>query len=158
MLPIYDYDGTLAGNLLENTDVINALNSSDSTKPLSAAQGKALNDLLNETKNKLFRLVKIYNNTEVIRFTTPNGFFDFLTKQDVIDKMGITEEQFNINRIQFMAWNSDFTSNNFYITSTMTGPGDNILKFRFENGAGALSGGRVTYVIMLFSDDDEGKA
>lgn len=42
MLPIYEYDGTLAGNLLENTDVINALTSSETTKPLSAAQGKLL--------------------------------------------------------------------------------------------------------------------
>lgn len=44
MLPIYEYNGSLAGNLLENTDVINALNSGDTTKPLSAAQGKVLND------------------------------------------------------------------------------------------------------------------
>lgn len=42
MLPIYEYNGTLAGNILENTDVINALTSSDKTKPLSAAQGKLL--------------------------------------------------------------------------------------------------------------------
>lgn len=42
MLPVYEYNGTLAGNLLENTDVINALTSGDTTKPLSAAQGKLL--------------------------------------------------------------------------------------------------------------------
>lgn len=47
MLPIYEYNGTLAGNLLENTDVVNALNSSDTAKPLSAAQGKVLSDKLN---------------------------------------------------------------------------------------------------------------
>lgn len=44
MLPLYDYNGSLAGNLLEDTDVINALTYSDSTRPLSAAQGKVLND------------------------------------------------------------------------------------------------------------------
>ena len=52
MLPIYEYNGALAGNLLENTDVINVLTSSDTTKPLSAAQGKALNDKLNGIKIK----------------------------------------------------------------------------------------------------------
>lgn len=52
MLPIYEYNGTLAGNLLENTDVINALTSSETTKPLSAAQGKALNNKLNGIKIK----------------------------------------------------------------------------------------------------------
>lgn len=48
MLPIYEYNGTLAGNLLEDKDVINALNSSDSTRALSAAQGKILNDKLTD--------------------------------------------------------------------------------------------------------------
>lgn len=52
MIPIYDYNGSLAGNLLENTDVINALTSSDTTKPLSAAQGKILNDKLQFTQWK----------------------------------------------------------------------------------------------------------
>lgn len=58
MLPIYEYNGTLAGNLLENTDVINALNSSETTKPLSASQGKALNDKLNNV-SKLGTVVGI---------------------------------------------------------------------------------------------------
>ena len=52
MLPIYEYNGTLAGNLLENKDVINALTSSDTTKPLSASQGKVLNDKFNGIKIK----------------------------------------------------------------------------------------------------------
>lgn len=52
MLPIYEYNGSLAGSLLENTDVINALTSSETTKPLSAAQGKTLNDKLNGIKIK----------------------------------------------------------------------------------------------------------
>lgn len=52
MLPIYEYNGTLAGNLLEDTDVINALTSSDNTKPLSASQGKVLNDKFNGIKIK----------------------------------------------------------------------------------------------------------
>lgn len=54
MLPIYEYDGTLAGNLLENTDVVNALTSSDTTKPLSANQGKILNDKINEKPKVLW--------------------------------------------------------------------------------------------------------
>lgn len=151
------YVGGNKSGVLVMGDVRDNLVSDQTQFPLSAKQGKVLNDKLNETNNKLFRLVKIYNNTEVIHFTGASGFFDFLSKQNVIDKMGITEEQFNINRIQFMAWNTDFNSNSFYITATMTGPGDNTLKFRYENGAGASTAGRVTYVLMLFSDDDEGK-
>lgn len=50
MLAIYKYNGSLAGNLLENTDVVNTLNSSETTKSLSAAQGKVLNDKINTIK------------------------------------------------------------------------------------------------------------
>lgn len=152
--PTFFYSGR--NNIaLDDTDIINNLTSTSTTKVLSANQGKILYNLINEINNKLFRLVKIYNNTEVIHFEGKNGFFDFLSKQNVIDKMGITEEQFNINRILFMAWNTDLNSNSFYITSTMIGPVDNILKFRYENGAGAATAGRVTYVLMLFSDTDD---
>ena len=58
MLPIYEYNGSLAGNLLENTDVINALNSSETNKPLSAKQGKVLSDKLNKV-SKLGTVVGI---------------------------------------------------------------------------------------------------
>lgn len=54
MLPIYEYNGSLAGNLLENTDVVNALTSSETTKPLSAAQGKLLNSKINEKPKVLW--------------------------------------------------------------------------------------------------------
>lgn len=54
MLSIYEYNGSVAGNLLENTDVVNALTSSDTTKPLSAAQGKLLNTKINEKPKVLW--------------------------------------------------------------------------------------------------------
>lgn len=56
MLPIYEYNGTLAGNLLENTDVVNALTSSDTSKPLSAAQGKVLNDKIANVAGKILKV------------------------------------------------------------------------------------------------------
>lgn len=145
-----NYDGSKSYNLLQDSDIVNNLTSGGTNKPLSAQQGKVLGD-------KLFRLVKIYNNSEVVRFPAASGFFDFLSKQNVIDKMGITEEQYNGNMLQFVAWNSDFAANHFYITGTMVNPNTNILKFRYENGAGASIPGRVTYVLMLFSDNDERK-
>lgn len=74
MLPIYEYNGTLAGNLLENSDVINALNSSDTTKALSAAQGKVLSDKLNNV-SKLGTVIGIgqgqclYQNANTLKAT-----------------------------------------------------------------------------------------
>lgn len=54
MLSLYDYNGSLAGDLLEDTDVINALTSNETAKPLSAAQGKALNSKINEKPKVLW--------------------------------------------------------------------------------------------------------
>ena len=74
MLPIYEYNGTLAGNLLENTDVVNALTSSNTTKPLSAAQGKLLSDKLNNV-SKLGTVIDIgsiqclYSNANTLQGT-----------------------------------------------------------------------------------------
>ena len=96
MLPIYEYNGSLAGNLLENTDVVNALTSSDTTKPLSAAQGKALNDKLNNV-SKLGTVVGIgqaqclYQNANTLKGTqvfsgenlNKKGYLCFLTLQRV---------------------------------------------------------------------------
>lgn len=73
MLSIYEYNGSLAGNLLEDMDVINALTSSDTTKPLSAAQGKALNDKINKLGN--FKVIGVgafqllYSNANLLTAT-----------------------------------------------------------------------------------------
>lgn len=154
--PSFYYNGSNK-NVLDSNDIVNNLTSSSTNQVLSAAQGKVLDGKVTEINGKLFRLVKIYNNSEVVILSAPNGFFDFLSKQNVLDRMGITEEQYNVNMLQFIAWNSDFAANNFYITGTMVDPVSNVLKFRYENGAGASTAGRITYVLMLFSDNDEGE-
>jgi len=96
MLPIYEYNGTLAGNLLENTDVINALTSNETTKPLSAAQGKVLSDKLNNV-SKLGTVVGIgqvqclYQDANTLKATqafsgeslNKNDYLCFLTLQGI---------------------------------------------------------------------------
>lgn len=50
MLNMENYQGTTDYNLLEDTDIVNSLSSSDTNKALSAAQGKVLIDRLNAIK------------------------------------------------------------------------------------------------------------
>lgn len=98
MLSLYDYNGSLAGDLLEDTDVINALNSSDSTRPLSAAQGKALNDKMN-TIQTMVGNSKLYYASKIIQVTEGTVVVSVYTQDELKEMLGITEDSGFNNRI-----------------------------------------------------------
>lgn len=98
MLPIYEYNGTLAGNLLENTDVVNALTSSETTKPLSAAQGKALNDKMNTIQTMVGNL-KLYYVSKIIQVSEGTVVVSVYTQDELKEMLGITEDSGFNNRI-----------------------------------------------------------
>lgn len=89
MLPIYEYDGTLAGNLLENTDVINALTSSDTTKPLSAAQGKALANKFNDIKINSINNALIISGTIMLNIKG-NAYSTLFTGDQIKQMLGLS--------------------------------------------------------------------
>lgn len=89
MLPIYEYNGTLAGNLLENTDVVNALNSSDTTNPLSAAQGKALNDKFNGIKIKSINNALMISGTIMLNIQG-NAYATLFTGDQIKQMLGLS--------------------------------------------------------------------
>lgn len=99
MLPIYEYNGTLAGNLLENTDVINTLTSSDSTKTLSAAQGKALNNKINSVQAMFGTATKLYYASKIIQVSSGNIVVSVYTQDELKEMLGITEDSGFNNRI-----------------------------------------------------------
>lgn len=89
MLPIYEYNGSLAGNLLENTDVINALTSSDNTKPLSASQGKVLNDKFNGIKIKSINNAIIISGTIMLNIQG-NAYAILFTGDQIKEMLGLS--------------------------------------------------------------------
>lgn len=93
MLPIYEYNGTLAGNLLENTDVINVLTSSDTTKPLSAAQGKALNDKLNGIKIKSMNNALMITGSIMLNIQG-NAYAILFTGDQIKEMLGLSSYNF----------------------------------------------------------------
>lgn len=105
MLPIYEYNGTLAGNLLENTDVVNALTSSETTKPLSAAQGKALNDKINNVQAMFGTAIKLYYVSTVIQVSSGTVVASLYTQDELKEMLGITEDSGFSNRITIAAIN-----------------------------------------------------
>lgn len=59
MIPIYDYNGTLQGNTIEQSDVIDNLTSTSKNVPLSANQGKVLNDKITNVPGKILQVGRI---------------------------------------------------------------------------------------------------
>lgn len=127
MLSIYDYNGDLAGDLLEDTDVINALNSSDSTRALSAAQGKILNDKLTDKLGNFEFLAGGYSqclysnaNELVATETIPGVTLDrskdicFLSIENVLgtpfNQVSALSFSFNGNTLKITARGSGFVS------------------------------------------------
>lgn len=89
MLPMYDYNGSLAGNLLEDTDVINALTSDETTKPLSAAQGKALINKLNGIKIKSMNNAIIISGTIMLNIQG-NAYATLFTGDQIKQMLGLS--------------------------------------------------------------------
>lgn len=150
MLPIYEYNGTLAGNLLENTDVVNALTSSDTTKPLSAAQGKVLNDKILKINKHITSMRYV---TKVFQLQTASGFIDLYSKAQLMELLGLsgTIDKFN-EKIWFQVISGDWASNNAYIPAMAYDNRRDVMYARVDNGT--IGACRFNFLIV-YSEEGE---
>lgn len=150
MLPIYEYNGTLAGNLLENTDVVNALTSSETTKPLSAAQGKALNDKILKINKHITSMRYV---TKVFQLQTASGFIDLYTKAQLMELLGLsgTIAKFN-EKIWFQVISGDWASNNAYVPAMAYDNSRDVMYARVDNGS--IGACRLNFLVV-YSEEGE---
>lgn len=148
MLPIYEYDGSLAGNLLEDTDVINTLISTSTNKALSANQGKMLNDKIG---GLLKNVTKIAYVTKVFYLDKTNGFFDLYTKDQIFEILGISNIDKWNEKIHVIPINGDWSTNNVYFIGGGVDPrqGQNKVLFKCDNGT--IGNCRVN-VLLVYSE------
>ena len=149
-----NYENNKEYSLLEKSDILNALTSTATDKALSANQGKVLNDKTTEINGKLFRLVKIYNNSEVIQITANSDIFPFLSKQNIADRVGVNVSNLNTNNVILCANNGDSASNDTRIIGSFYSVGENVLYLNFREYK-KTGGMRVNYTLMYFSDNDK---
>lgn len=132
MLSIYEYNGSLAGDLLEDTDVINSLTSDEIIRPLSAAQGKVLNNkILNINKH----ITSMRYVTKVFQLQTTSGFIELYTKAQLMELLGLSGSINKFNeKIWFQVITGDWISNNAYITAMAYNNTKDVMYARVENG------------------------
>lgn len=151
MLSIYEYNGSLAGDLLEDTDVINSLTSDEITRPLSAAQGKALNVKIGDLIKNITKIVYV---TKVFYLPTSNGFFDLYTKDQIFEILGVSNIDKWNEHITVIPINGDWSSNNVYFGGGGVDPreGQNKVLFRFDNGT--IGNCRIN-ILIIYSEGGE---
>lgn len=139
MLPIYEYNGSLAGNLLENTDVVNALTSSDTTKSLSAAQGKSLNDKINNVQAMFGTTSKLYCASKVVQVSQGTVDVSVYTQDELKEMLGITEDSGFNNQITVAVINGARNTNSANIVACNYEEITKALRIKCEDAnAGAL--------------------
>ena len=150
MLPVYEFNGALAGNLLEDTDVINALTSSDTTKPLSAAQGKALNDKITKFIGNITKMVYA---TKVFQIQQTNGFQNLYSESDLMEILGLSGAIAKFNeKIFAYCIDGDWSSNNAYFTAMMYDPSKKVLMTRVDNAT--VGSCRINFLIVYCEEGE----
>lgn len=96
--PLFNYGGSNKTPLVTN-DVVNNLTSSSTTQPLSAAQGKALNDKINNVQGMFGTATKLYFVSKVIAVTTGTVVTTVYTQDELKEMLGITNDSGFSNRI-----------------------------------------------------------
>lgn len=127
----------------------------DESKSLVEVNTKVeFNELKSSTDSKLYRLVKIYNNTEVVQLPGNADIFPFLSRQNIADRLGVNVSSLNMNNVIFAGINGDSNSNGTRLTGAFYVMNDNNLYLNFRDIA--YGGGyRVNYILLYFSDNDE---
>ena len=145
------YNGTSgAESIVDTGDIVDNLSSTETKKPLSAAQGKVLNDkILNINKH----ITSMRYVTKVFQLQTASGFVDLYTKAQLMELLGLsgTINRFN-EKIWFQVITGDWTSNNAYITALAYNNQSDVMYARVENGT--IGSCRFNFLIV-YSEEGE---
>lgn len=97
--------------VLDSNDVINNLTSSSTTQPLSAAQGKVLQDKINNVQGMFGTATKLYFVSKVIAVTTGTVVTTVYTQDELKEMLVITDDSGFSNRITAAAINGAKNTN-----------------------------------------------
>ena len=135
----------LSGNL-----VINDLTTDNNQLPLSAKQGKVLNDKILKINKHITSMRYV---TKVFQLQTASGFIDLYSKAQLMELLGLsgTINKFN-EKIWFQVISGDWSSNNAYIPAMAYDNRRDVMYARVENGT--IGSCRFNFLIV-YSEEGE---
>lgn len=144
------YYQNIFNTVLDSKDIVDNLTSSSTTKVLSAAQGKVLNDKILKINKHITSMRYV---TKVFQLSTASGFIDLYTKAQLMELLGLSGSINKFNeKIWFQVISGDWSSNNAYITAMAYDDSRDVMYARVENGK--IGGCRLNFLIV-YSEEGE---
>ena len=145
-----NYDDSRSYNLLQDSDIVNNLTSGGTNKPLSAQQGKVLNDKILSINKHITSMRYV---TKVFQLQTASGFIELYTKAQLMELLGLSGSINKFNeKIWFQVITGDWTSNNAYIIAMAYDNTRDVMYARVENGT--IGNCRFNFLIV-YSEEGE---
>lgn len=145
------YNGTSgAESIVDTGDIVDNLSSTETKKPLSANQGKVLNDKILSINKHITSMRYV---TKVFQLQTASGFVELYTKAQLMELLGLSGSINKFNeKIWFQVITGDWTSNNAYIIGMAYDNTRDVMYARVENGT--IGSCRFNFLIV-YSEDGE---
>ena len=145
------YNGTSgAESIVDTGDIVDNLSSTETKKPLSAKQGKVLNDKILSINKHITSMRYV---TKVFQLQTASGFVELYTQAQLMELLGLSGSINKFNeKIWFQVITGDWVSNNAYIIGMAYDNTRNVMYARVENGT--IGSCRFNFLIV-YSEEGE---
>lgn len=147
---IPDSSGINNNGVLTTGDPRDNLTSTEKHMPLSANQGRVLNDKILKINKHITSMRYV---TKVFQLQTASGFIDLYTKAQLMELLGLsgTIAKFN-EKIWFQVISGDWSSNNAYISAMAYDNRRDVMYARVENGT---IGACRFNILIVYSEEGE---
>lgn len=143
-----DSDGSNKG-VITTGDVIDNLASTNKITPLSANQGKVLNDKILKINKHITSMRYV---TKVFQLEKPSGFIELYTKSQLMELLGLsgTIGKFN-EKIWYQVISGDWISNNAYISAMAYDNRRDVMYAKVDNGT--IGSCRLNFLIVYSEEE-----
>lgn len=150
-VPSTNYDETKDYILIEDKDIVDNLDSTEPKLPLSANQGKVLNEKILKINKHITSMRYI---TKVFHLPNSNGFMDLYFKPQIMELLGLpgSIDKFN-EKVTFHIINGDWSTQNMCINGMAYDPAKERMVIHYDNGI-ANGACRLNFLIV-YSEEGE---
>ena len=146
--PTFSYSGGIKQPLVEN-DIVDNLNSSSTWQPLSAAQGKVLNNKFSGILNNVSKFCYV---SKVFQISSTEAVVDLFTQEELKEMLGVSSDTNFTDKISAFAINGARNTNSANVVSTSFLEADK--KMRMEVNTANVGSMRAN-ILIVYSEGGE---